>query len=211
MSARAGGSASKLPLFRELWPLINRGLYRSVAGTPLRFYLVEASWIRGRVRSDGTFVQIYQDFCLGGNSEAYAWMQPDTVIVEKCLSPLERRNTAVHEFEELITMAKRKKPYETAHSDFANPKEKLVREHPERFEAIWTELCAEYRQFLQATGGYADRVGLRAERRETKVRPGTTKRGEDSAKVWWRRRPAKSRRCSSYHSIRAICILSIAT
>lgn len=162
MSARAGGPASKLPLFRENWNLINRGVWRKVSGTPLQFHLVEASWIRGRVRADGKFIQIYQDFCLGGNSEAYAWMPPDLVIVEKCLSPLERRNTAVHEFEELVTMAKRKKPYETAHSDFANPREKILREHPDRYEAIWTELCDEYRQFLQATGGYADRVGANA-------------------------------------------------
>ena len=159
MSARAGGSASKLPLFRQAWPLINRGLWRKVPGTPLRFHLVEASWIRGRVRSDGKFIQIWQDFCLGGNSEAYPWMEEDLVIVEKCLSALECRNTAVHEFEELITMAKRKRPYETAHTDFANPKEKIVREHPDRFEKIWLELCDEYRQHLQATGGYADRVG----------------------------------------------------
>ena len=163
MSARAGGPASKISLYRELWPLINRGLWLTVQGTPLRVYLVDGSWIRGRVRTKGKrgFVQIWQDFCLGGNSEAYAWMERDQIIVERWMIPFDRRATVIHEFEELLAMAKRKKAYETAHSDFANPREKEFREHPERFEQIWKSLADEYRQFLKATGGYADRVGTK--------------------------------------------------
>jgi hypothetical protein len=91
---------------------------------PLTVFEVNGPLVRNRV---------WEGFCLGGNSEAYPWIPPNEIWLER-LSDM--RFTKLHELHEFNKM-KAGWAYEKAHDSAENGVEQEARKHPDRYGKLW--------------------------------------------------------------------------
>jgi hypothetical protein len=79
----------------------------------------------------------YQDFAIGGNSGKWDFCPKNRIIIDWCTKPEGVLPTIIHESSEKYGIDILKLPYEQAHSEIANPCERIERAKQEKID--WME------------------------------------------------------------------------